>query len=212
MLTALLDTAAGWPAHMVLAIAGGLLAIESGTVFGLALPGTTLLVGLGIWVHVAGTAVVPAIVVAAAATVAGAHFGWWRGRTGVGPLRSGPAGARNWLAGRGAAGTAGLVAIGHWAAAARPIMPRVAGGAGVPYRVVGPILVLSGTAWAAVIVLLGNQLGPVVVTHAAWVPIVLVVLVIGALVLRQHRKFPTVLGTCAPAERASTQNGGEIRR
>ncbi|MEJ3653754.1 hypothetical protein WEH80_12290 [Actinomycetes bacterium KLBMP 9759] len=211
VVTALLDTAAGWPVIAVLTVVGGLLVIESGTVFGVVLPGTTLLVALGIWVHVAGTAVGPAIAVAAVATVTGAHFGWWRGRTGVGPLRSGPVGARTWLAGRGTAGTAGLVAIGHWAAAARPIMPRVAGAAGVPYRLVGPILVVSGTAWAAAIVLLGNRLGPAVVTHAAWVPIVLVALVIGALVLHQRRTFPTVLGGCTAVERASTRNGGEVR-
>jgi membrane-associated protein len=76
-----------------------------------------------------------------------------------------------------------LLACGHWAAAARPVLPRVAGAAGVPYRTVGPALVVSGSGWATTLVLLGNRVGAFVVTTAAWVP---VVLVITALVLRSR--------------------------
>jgi membrane-associated protein len=117
------------------------------------------------------------------ATVAGAHLGWWQG--GTGPLFVARAeAARRWLAGRGPFATAVLLAAGHWAAAARPMLPRVAGGAGVGYRVAGPALIASGTAWAATLVLLGHALGPLVLTHAGWAPVVLVVALVGYLVRR----------------------------
>jgi membrane-associated protein len=88
---------------------------------------------------------------------------------------------------RGPVATAALLACGHWAAAARAIMPRVAGGAGVPYRIAGPALAVSGSAWAMTLVLLGNRVGPHVLTHAAWVPVVVVVLLIGTLAVRARR-------------------------
>ncbi|MFC4946957.1 hypothetical protein [Pseudonocardia sp. GCM10023141] len=193
MLTTILDAAAGWPVPLVLAAAALLLMVESGTLFGMVLPGTTVLVALGLWTHVAPGALVPTVVVAATATVTGAHFGWWRARTGSGRLRSGPVSARKWLSGRGPVATAGLIAGGHWASAARPIMPRVAGGAGVPYRVAGPVLAVSGAAWATTLVLLSNAVGPAVLDHAGWLPIVVLATVIGALLVRSRRTagFPT---------------------
>lgn len=194
MLTAILATAAGWPVPLVLVAAGLLLVVESGTLFGMVLPGTTVLVALGLWTSVAPAALVPAIVIAAVATVTGAHFGWWRARTGDGRLRSGPAGARRWLAGRGPLATVGLIAGGHWASAARPIMPRVAGGAGVPYRIAGPVLAITGAAWATTLVLLGRTVGPAVLDHAGWLPIVALAVIIGVLVVR-GRYFPTAFAT-----------------
>jgi membrane-associated protein len=195
--TALLELAAGWPVPAVLAVAGVLLIVESGTLVGIALPGTTLLVALGLWSHAAPQALGPAVAVAAAATVGGAHLGWWQGRTGA---ASGLPGRRlrrlaaaraeqasGWLAHRGPAATISLLACGHWAAAARPVLPRVAGAAGVGYRIAGPTLLASGSAWAATLVLLGNRVGAVVLTSAAALPIVLVVLLVGALVLRSRR-------------------------
>jgi membrane-associated protein len=202
VLTALLDTVANWPASVVLVVTAMVLVVESGALVGVALPGTTLLVGLGLWSHLRPDALLPAIAMSAAATVAGAHIGWWRGRSGRGVpalggdgrhrrvVRAGAVRAHRWLAGRGPVATAALLACGHWAAAARPLVPRVAGGAGVPYRIAGPPLMLSGTAWAATLVLLGNQVGPPVLTHVGAVPLVVVALLIGALTLhsRYRRK------------------------
>jgi membrane-associated protein len=198
VLTAVLDAAGALPVPAVLAVAAVLLVAESGTLVGIALPGTTLLVALGLWSHAVPDAFPASIAVGAAATVAGAHLGWWRGqmRRGWGPALEPPTSrgrrgvharadqARGWLAGRGPVATAALLACGHWAAAARPIMPRVAGGAGVPYRIAGPVLVASGSAWATTLVLLGNRVGPHVLTHAGWAPVVVVVLLVGALALR----------------------------
>ncbi|GAA1287625.1 hypothetical protein GCM10009609_62570 [Pseudonocardia aurantiaca] len=197
VLTAVLDAVGALPVPAVLAVAAVLLVVESGTLAGMALPGTTLLVALGLWSHAVPDALLAAVAVGAAATVTGAHLGWWRGQTRRGrPALEPPASrgrravharaeqARGWLAERGPVATAALLACGHWAAAARPIMPRVAGGAGVPYRIAGPVLVVSGSAWATTLVVLGNRVGPHVMTHAGWAPIVVVVLLIGALTLR----------------------------
>ena len=206
MLEALLATAAAWPMPAVLAAVAVLMTLESGTMPGIALPGSTLLVGLGIWAELGPGRLVPAVVVAAAATVAGAHLGWWRADTGrLFPTRA--MAARRWLAGRGPLATAVLLAAGHWAAAARPVLPRVAGGAGVGYRVAGPVLILSGTAWAAVLVLLGYAVGPLVVAHVGWVPVVVLALLVVGLVrygrlrarrsgsARERRPPPGIAGT-----------------
>jgi membrane-associated protein len=196
VLTALLDTAADWPVAVVLAVAGALLVVESGTLIGIALPGTTLLVGLGMWSLTAPHALVPAVVVSAVATVTGAHVGWWRGRRGSAIGRAPrwlrrsadahAARASRWLAERRWPATVLLLGCGHWAAAARPVLPRTAGAAGVPYRVAGPALIVSGSAWAATLVLLGNRVGALVLTSAVWVPIVLVALLVAALVVRSR--------------------------
>jgi membrane-associated protein len=194
VLTTLLDIAAGWPAPVVLAVVAALLVVESGMLVGIAVPGTTLLVALGLWSHTAPAALLPAAIATAVATVAGAHLSWWRGRTGAAlpalrgrhlrTIRVRARQAAAWLAGRGPVATAALLVCGHWASAARLLMPRVAGSAGVPYRIAGPALVISGSAWAGTLVLLGNRVGPLVLTHAGWTPVVIVVLLIGALVLR----------------------------
>ncbi|GAA0939175.1 hypothetical protein [Pseudonocardia zijingensis] len=49
MLTALLHTAAAWPVRVVLVVASAVLVVESGSLVGIALPGSTLLVALGLW-------------------------------------------------------------------------------------------------------------------------------------------------------------------
>ena len=198
MLTALLDAVGNWPAALVLAVAAVVLALESGVVFGVLLPGSTLLVALGLWSAASGTPAVLAIAVAASASVLGALAGWRRGhgrrvltgghrrlRAWVDPaVRR----ARTWLAGQGPAGTAALLAVAHWAAVTRTLTPRVAGGAGVPLRLVAPVLALSGTAWVTTVVLLSRALGERVVTDAGWVPAVVLVLVLVVLLVRARTR------------------------
>jgi membrane-associated protein len=189
VLTAVLDTVVAWPPPVVLTAASALLIVESGSLLGILLPGTTLLVALGLWTLTAPHVLAVAVAAAAAATVTGAHLAWLRGRSGAASGRLAEARIRQasaWLADRGPPATAMLLACGHWAAAARPVLPRVAGAAGVPYRIVGPVLVLTGSGWATTLVLLGNRVGALVVTTAAWVPIVLVALLVAALVLRSR--------------------------
>jgi membrane protein DedA with SNARE-associated domain len=216
VLTALLDAAATWPVPVVLAVAGALLVVESGALVGIVLPGSTLLVGLGLWSLTAPDALIPAVVAAAAATVTGSHLGWLRGRSGAPAGRAdGRIGrlaaprvqrASAWLAERGQPATGLLLACGHWAAAARPVLPRVAGAAGVPYRTAGPALVLSGTAWATTLVLLANRFGAFAVTTAAWVPVVLVALLVTALVFRSRVNRRTARRSSRPFGRSRNRD------
>lgn len=200
----MLETAASWPVPAVLAAAAALLVVESGTLVGMALPGTTLLVAVGLWAHGAPAALVPAVLVTATATVTGAHLGYHatRHRTpdpasrgldvsvsrSAGLRRGSLVAARTWLVGRGPLATVALVAAGHWAAAARPLLPRLAGAAGVRYALVGPALVVSGAAWAATLVLLGNTAGALVLDHAGWAPVVLVAVLVAGLLVRGRRR------------------------
>ncbi|HJX42451.1 MAG TPA: hypothetical protein VJ352_02150, partial [Geodermatophilus sp.] len=78
MLTTLLDTAAGWPVPVVLAVLATLLAVETGTLAGMAVPGTTVLVTAGLWSGTAGVPLVAVLLVAATATVTGALSSWYR--------------------------------------------------------------------------------------------------------------------------------------
>jgi membrane-associated protein len=188
MLAQILAVAAGWPVPLVLAAAAVVLFAESGLVAGLALPGTTLMVALGVWAHVAGGVLAPAVVVAALATVAGAHHGWWRGRRRADrPVRRFAGRVESWFADRGSVARSALLGCGHWAAAARPIVPRLAGRAGMPYAVAGPVLAVSGAAWAATLVLLGDQVGAHVLDVAGVAPVAALAVLVGALLVRSWR-------------------------
>jgi membrane-associated protein len=209
VLTALLDAAAAWPVPVVLAVAGVVLAAESGTLVGVFLPGSTLLVALGLWSLGAPHALLPAVVTAAVCTVTGAHLGWFAGRSGapVGHARGrlgrlADARARQgggWLAERRGPATAVLLACGHWAAVARTLLPRVAGAAGVPYRIAGPVLAVSGTAWAAAVVLAANRLGSLVLASADWVPVVVVTALVAGLVVRARARRRATAATARSA-------------
>jgi membrane-associated protein len=201
-LTAVLDALAALPAPAVVGVVALILVFESGSLLGMALPGTTLLVALGIWTHAAPGTLVPAAAAAACGTIAGAHLAWWRGRV-AGPAGSAAAGSGRRAAAlaqvallgarmvaRGPASVVALLAVGHWAAAARPVLPRVLGGAGVPYRVAGPVLLVSGAAWATTLVLVGERLGAQLLTTLSWVPIAVVV-ALGLLLTRLSAPRPT---------------------
>ncbi len=184
----MLAVAAGWPRPVVLVVAALVLFAESGLAVGLALPGTTLMVALGMWAHVAGGVLVGTVAVAALATVTGAHHGWWRGRRRAERPGHWLAGRlESWFAGRGPAARAALLGCGHWAAAARPIVPRVAGRSGIPYAVAGPVLAVSGAAWATTLLLLGDQLGAHVLDVAGVAPLVALAVLVAALLGRSRR-------------------------
>ena len=202
MLTTLLDTAAGWPLPAVLIVGALLLVVESGTLVGVLLPGTSVVMALGLWSDAAGLPLAVVSGVAATATVAGAHLSWWQGRrrtTGAGPFaRPGTWGLHLRIAAavrrfgqQGPAATTAVLAAGHWASAARAILPRVAGQSGVPYRLAVPALTVSGTAWATTLLLVGREVGPYVVTRAGWVLLVFVLVLAGVVAARSRRSVPT---------------------
>jgi len=199
VVNALLEQVGSWPAVLVLTLAALVLAVESGVVVGVVLPGSTTLVVLGLWSSAADHAPALPIAVAAAASVTGALSGWRRGHVrrllplpGHGRLRArvDPTvrRARAWLGTLGPVGTAALLAGAHWVAVARTLTPRVAGGAGVPLRLVAPVLVLSGAAWATTVVLLARALGERVATDAGWVPAVVLAVVLAGLAVRSVRR------------------------
>ncbi|WP_369136991.1 DedA family protein [Modestobacter versicolor] len=197
MVNAVLDAVGSWPAGLVLAVAAVVLALESGVVLGVVLPGSTLLVALGVWSAASDTPAAVPFAVAASASVLGALAGWRRGHDrrapsgGHGLLRArvDPAvrRAREWLATQGPVGAAAVLAVGHWAAVTRTLVPRVAGGAGVPFAVAAPVLAVSGTAWATTVVLLARALGQQVADDASWAPAVVLGVVGAALLVRHWR-------------------------
>lgn len=196
MLTTLLDTAAGWPVPVVLAALATLLAFETGTLAGMAVPGTTVLVTAGLWSGTAGVPLTVVLLVAATATVTGALSSWYRTqhrpvrRDGRRVPRALVAATRGFAA-QGPAGRVALLAGGHWASAARGVVPRVAARAGTSARVVVPALVVSGTCWAAAVLFLARRLGPPVLDSVNWAPAVLVlVLVVGLVVGSRLRSHP----------------------
>ena len=198
MLSALLDRLGDWPAVLVLGVAAVVLAVESGFLVGMLLPGTTTLVVLGLWSSTSESNPVWPIAVAAAASVSGALTGWRRGhgRRALDPgshrrlrARVDPAvrTARSWLGRQGTLGTVAVLAGGHWVAVTRTLVPRVAGGAHVPLRLAGPTLAVSGAAWASTVVLLSRALGERVARDAGWVPAVVLAVLLVVLVVRSAR-------------------------
>jgi membrane-associated protein len=220
VLTTLLDRTADWPAPVVLAAVGLLLLAESGTLAGLLLPGTTLLVTLGWWSAAAGLPLGAPLGVAAVATVGGALRGWRCGQRARTVLPAGPWRERSepivrrlesWLAAPG--GAVALLAAGHWASAARSLAPRVAGAAGVPLRSAGPALAASGTAWAGTLVLLGREVGPQVASTAQWAPLAVLPVVVGVLLLRRRlTRRRTSAPSCTSSPPASRHSGRSAAR
>ncbi|WP_299954370.1 hypothetical protein [uncultured Modestobacter sp.] len=193
---AVLDQVGGWPAALVLGAAALVLALESGVLAGVLLPGSTTLVVLGLWSATTGTHPALPVAVAAAASTAGALHGWLRGSrrrdTGL-PLgrlrpRVEPAvrQVQAWLTARSPGRTALLLATAHWAAVTRTLTPRVAGGAGVPLRLVAPVVAASCLGWATTVVLLSRRFGQQVADDAGWVPVAAVAVLAGALLVRRR--------------------------
>jgi len=205
MLSALLDRVGDWPAVLVLVGAAVVLALESGVVVGVVLPGSTTLVALGIWSAASGTTPVLPIAVATVASVGGALIGWRRGhgRRALDPgsyrrlrARIDPAvrTARSWLGRQGTVSTVAVLAGAQWVAVTRTLVPRVAGGAHVPLRLAGPVIAVSGAAWATTVVLLSRALGERVARDAGWVPAVVLGVLLVVLVVRSarhHHAHPT---------------------
>jgi membrane-associated protein len=201
VLTTLLDTVGSWPAAAVLTVGAVVLFLETAVVLGVLLPGTTTVVVLGLWSGAADTAALLPIAVAAPASAAGALLGWSRGhrRKGVTPAGHGRLRtrvdpvvrqARRWLGAQGPLGAGLLVAGSHWVAGTRTLTPRVAGGAGVPLRLAGPVIVVSATAWASTVVLLARAVGIRVVGdvgRASAVVLAVLVVVAGVRSWLHHR-------------------------
>lgn len=151
------------PAPLVLAVAAMLIVAEAGTLAGVALPGTSVLVALGYLTRLGVLPFAGTVAVAVAAAVAGTQLSYGQGRRREGaasihPLadRLAPAAwarARRMVARRGAWAVAG----GQWLGAARTLVPRLTGWAGVPYAAFARVSVPTAAAWAATLVTLSRS-------------------------------------------------------
>ncbi|GAB3142264.1 DedA family protein [Microbispora hainanensis] len=164
------------PAPLVLAVAAILIVAEAGTLAGVALPGTSVLVALGFLSRLDVLPFAGTLAVAVAAAVAGPQLSYAQGRrregaASVHPLagRFAPAAwarARRMVARRGAWAVAG----GQWLGAARTLVPRLTGWAGVPYADFARVSVPTAAAWAATLVTLSRfvpDLADAITAHLA---------------------------------------------
>ncbi|WP_169946116.1 DedA family protein [Microbispora sp. H11081] len=164
------------PVPLVLAVAAMLIVAEAGTLAGVVLPGTSVLVALGYLTRLGVLPLAGTIAVAVAAAVAGTHLSYAQGRRRAGaatihPLagRFAPAAwarARRMVARRGAWAVAG----GQWLGAARTLVPRLTGWSGVPYAAFARVSVPTAAAWATTLVTLSRfvpDLADAVTAHLA---------------------------------------------
>ncbi|MEV0586911.1 VTT domain-containing protein [Nonomuraea sp. NPDC050310] len=182
----MIETILGWlgllPGPAVLGVATLALVVEAGLLAGLFVPGTSILLILGVLSQLGVTPLALAIPLAAAGTVAGAHVGFWRGRTTGLPsvrlldrCRDLVGRHRGWA-----------VAVGHWSSAGRTLVPRISAAGGMPYRTFALAVVPSAVAWAGAVVTLGYTQAAAYRTWSDALGVVgpvLAVLLIGALVL-----------------------------
>lgn len=139
------------PGAAVLVVTGLALVVEAGLLVGLAVPGTTILLVLGVLTHMGVIPLAATLSTAVIATAIGAQLGFWRGRTAKLPKHriiervTGLVGKhRGWA-----------VAIGHWSSAGRNLVPRIAASDGMPYRRFALAVLPSAALWAGTIVLIG---------------------------------------------------------
>ncbi|WP_436771899.1 DedA family protein [Yinghuangia sp. YIM S09857] len=155
------DVMSVMPAPLVLLVVGLAVTAESALLFGLVLPGSTLLLTLGLVTRLGEVPLSAAMPVAIAAAVLGGQLAYLRGRHHAGRAR--PAGRLHATIERAESMVArhGVwsIAIAQWIAGLRTFTPRLAGRARVPYRVFGMTQVVVAAIWASSFVSLGHFAG-----------------------------------------------------
>ncbi|ETK33528.1 DedA family protein [Microbispora sp. ATCC PTA-5024] len=151
------------PVPLLLLVAGLLIVAEAGTLAGVVLPGTTVLVALGYLTRVDVLPLAWTIAVVVAAEIAGTHLSYAQGRRRRGAAsihrladRFAPSAwerARRMVDRHGAWAVAG----GQWIGSARTLVPRLSGWAGMPYRTFARVGVPTAAAWAATLVTLSRS-------------------------------------------------------
>ncbi|CAN5314179.1 hypothetical protein BH24ACT9_BH24ACT9_05220 [soil metagenome] len=159
------------PGPLLLGVVSIMLAAESGMLIGVVLPGSTLLLSLGLLVSLGMVPLAAALITALAATVVGSQLGFLRARHGRSRSSAGGAGPTGSPLSRQLRRTVGNVEpalhrrTARTAGAARlvgglrTITPRVAGGMEVSYRQFAVGDVIAATIWAPSLVLLGYFAG-----------------------------------------------------
>lgn len=192
ILQALLST----PRGTGLAVIAVVLVAESGLLAGMLLPGSTAALAAG-WLSVNRGLPLPLVIaVVTAATVAGAHLSWWRGRHTDAPAKV--KGRLRTLLGKVFTGLRRhplvVVAVAQCVAGTRTLTPRAAAAAGVSYRRFTVAQLAGATAWASALVVSGRSAAslvpPLDPDLYATVPLVVgvvVAAVIAVKVVRRHR-------------------------
>ncbi|WTW96313.1 VTT domain-containing protein [Streptomycetaceae bacterium NBC_01309] len=199
------DVMSVMPAPLVLVLIGLAVTAESALLFGLVLPGSTLLLTLGLVTRLGEVPLSAAIPVAIAAAVLGGQIAYLRGRHHTGKTR--PGGRLHATIERAESMVArhGVwsIAIAQWIAGLRTFTPRLAGRARVPYRVFGLTQVTVATVWAASFVSLGHFAGLAMQQRIGTAATVagVVVVVAGLVVYAVRRR--TVRAAPAPATAAA---------
>ncbi|MGW0660261.1 VTT domain-containing protein [Streptodolium elevatio] len=205
------DVMSVMPAPLVLVLVGLAVTAESALLFGLVLPGSTLLLTLGLVTRLGEVPLSAAIPVAIAAAVLGGQLAYLRGRhhTGkprfAGPLQATIERAESMVARHGV----WSIAIAQWIAGLRTFTPRLAGRARVPYRVFGLTQVVVAATWAASFVSLGHFAGLAMQQRIGTAATIAgIVVVVGGLVVYAVRRRTTRAAPSPAAAAAATQPSG----
>ncbi|MEV8631134.1 DedA family protein [Streptosporangium sp. NPDC051023] len=179
------------PPPLLLAVAWLFLVAEAGLLIGVVLPGTSVLLALGYFSYLGVVPLGAAVVVAACAAVAGTNLSYLWGRRRMGEPTFHRLAPGRWDRPRELLARYGRWAVvgGQWFGSARTLTPRLAGWAGMPYRVFVVASLPTACAWAAVLVALGRYVAPEIVqpfvTHLTVLgPAVIVAALILAWVVR----------------------------
>ena len=153
------------PPLLIYVVAAILVAGETAVIVGLVVPAEATLLTVGFLAYLGTLRLVPAVIVTIAAALTGDALAFRSGRR-YGPrLRSGRWGARigheRWQkADAMVARLGGRAMFGaRWVAFVRTLAPRLAGGAGMPYRRFAPWNALGVVSWVGVSVVVGYLAG-----------------------------------------------------
>lgn len=150
------------PAPLVLAVVGVAVVAESALLFGLVLPGSTLLVALGLTTRLGDVPLAAALPVAIAAAVLGGQLAYLRGRHHTSArtrtsnrLAKTVRRAEQMIVRHGV----WSIAVAQWIAGLRTFAPRLAGRAELPYRTFWLTQIPVAAVWAAAFVSVGHFAG-----------------------------------------------------
>ncbi|PXY29340.1 DedA family protein [Prauserella endophytica] len=197
---------AGLPRPLLLVVAGLLVTAEAGLLIGVALPGASAVIAIGVLAR--GGLAEPALAAAtvALAAVVGTQLAYLRGRQGALPTPRrlhGPRGrALGLLERRGVA----ALGVAQWFAVTRTLTPRLAGYGGMTYRRFAAVSVPVAALWGATLTTLGYVAASAYDSLAQWfglsaVAVLAAVAVVGWLVrralARARRGYPS-MSACKP--------------
>lgn len=203
------DVMSALPAPLIVTLVGLAVVTESALLFGLVLPGSTLLVALGLATRLGDVALSLALPVAVAAAILGGQLAYLRGRrhrtrgTSATRLHKTVARAENMVARHGV----WSLFIAQWIAGLRTFAPRLAGRAGVPYRTFWLTQIPVAALWAVAFVSLGHFAGLAAQQRIGTAATIagIVVVAVGLIVFAVRRRTapaPTDAAVPAPAPAA----------